>query len=337
MEIRIAVLIREHDPLSLMRYRESVMQELKAQGVLFLPFKAGEPVPTKCNIAWDPGMGRNRLPLPAFRSLACPVVVTLHGSATFTMKWREVYPDLFEAIRDKWTNIEAMREWRWFRKNLSAVIAVSQYGAQEASLVYDLPSGLVTPIYHGVDHTIFFPKRDTSKHSEPYLLHVSAFQPKKNVDRLFAAYAELPRSTRPRLVAVVPGYSHSHNKKSGLSGLAVIDHALSSHDLAQLYRSALAFVFPSLHETFGLPIIEAMACGCPVVTSFDTACAEVAGNAALLVNPRSTREITEAMSRLINEPDLREQLRQKGLSRAKQFSWAGTARKHMDVFRNSLQ
>lgn len=332
MRIKIAVLIREHDGLSLIRYRENVVRELQLLEATFLPFSENEPIPPECDVVWDPGMGRNRLPLPAFRNLELPVVVTLHGSATFTLKWREVYSDFFEAIRDKWANVAAMREWVWFRNKVAAIIAVSRYGAREASLVYNISPDLITPIHHGVDRTVFFPEKNLLDQAEPYFLHVSAYQPKKNVERLIDAYEQLPVDTRPRLTVVSPGFK----KKPQVSGLSVIDRSLASSELAKHYNNALGFIFPSLHETFGLPIIEAMACGCPVITSFDTACAEVAGDAALLVNPRSAGDIAQAMSRLNNEPDLRNQLSQKGLARASQFTWAETARLHMAVFRSVL-
>lgn len=330
--MHIAVLIREYDPISLVRYRESVMRELQSLGATLLPFSENEPIPLECDVAWDPGMGRNRHPLPTFRNLDRPVVVTLHGSATFTMKWHEVYSGLFEAIRDKWANVSAMREWAWFRNKVTAVVAVSRYGAREASLVYNIRPDLITPIYHGVDHSVFFPKKNLSDQMEPYFLHVSAYQPLKNVGRLLDAYEQLPVATRPKLTVVSPGFK----KKPRVTGLSVIDHSLTSLELAKLYNNAHGFIFPSLRESFGLPIVEAMACGCPVITSFDTACAEISGDAALLVNPRSTGDIVQAMSRLINEPDLRIQLSQKGLARASQFTWAETARLHMAVFRSVL-
>jgi len=329
--MRIAILIRMPEGLSLIRYRENLMRELLIEGVSILPFYEHEEIPPQCDMVWDPGMGRNRHPLPNLKKLNRPVVITLHGSATFTMKWHEVYTDWQEAIRDKWANVGAMKEWAWFKNKVDAVIAVSQYGAREASQVYDIPSRRITPIYHGVDHTMFFPEENTSDHIEPYLLHVSVYQPVKNLTRLVQAYAQLPIATRPKLVIVSPGFNINHR----VTGLTIVAHPLNSTELAKLYNQALGFIFPSLRESFGLPIIEAMACGCPVITSFDTACAEIAGNAALLVNPRSVCEIKQAMSRLINEPELRAELRQKGIMRASLFTWAKTARLHLDVFRTT--
>lgn len=95
-------------------------------------------------------------------------------------------------------------------------------------------------------------------------------------------------------------------------------------ELPSLYRSAEALVFPSLYEGFGLPVLEAMACGTPVVTANTTALPEVAGDAALLVDPTSVEQISAAMQQIVNDSPLRRQLRERGLSQAAQFSWART-------------
>jgi glycosyltransferase involved in cell wall biosynthesis len=95
--------------------------------------------------------------------------------------------------------------------------------------------------------------------------------------------------------------------------------------LPSLYRSAVALIFPSLYEGFGLPILEAMASGVPVITSNLTAMPEVAADAALLVDPTSVDQIAAAMAQIVTDKSLRQQLREKGLARAAQFSWAGTA------------
>ena len=101
----------------------------------------------------------------------------------------------------------------------------------------------------------------------------------------------------------------------------------------RLYRGAAALVFPSLYEGFGLPVAEAMACGTPVVTSNTTALPEVAGDAALLVNPESAEEISAAIYRVVSDPALRSTLRERGLRQAGKFSWANTAGKVWDVLR----
>ncbi len=106
--------------------------------------------------------------------------------------------------------------------------------------------------------------------------------------------------------------------------------------LPSLYSGALAFVYPSLYEGFGLPSLEAMACGTPVITSNNSSLPEVTGNAAILVNPLEVKEIAEALIRIASDCSLQEDLRQKGLQRAKLFSWRETAKRTLRVYESVL-
>jgi glycosyltransferase involved in cell wall biosynthesis len=103
-------------------------------------------------------------------------------------------------------------------------------------------------------------------------------------------------------------------------------------DLPALYSGAAAFAFPSLYEGFGLPVLEAMACGAPVVTSNVSATAEVAGDAALLVDPRGVDALGDALGRVLADGALRQELRQRGFERARQFSWERTARETLLLY-----
>jgi len=107
-------------------------------------------------------------------------------------------------------------------------------------------------------------------------------------------------------------------------------------DLVELYNNALAFVFPSLYEGFGLPPLEAMACGTPVITSNRSSLPEVVGAAALLVDPEDTAELTDAMARIVDEAPLREDLRERGVKQAQGFSWDETARMTVEVYESVL-
>lgn len=114
--------------------------------------------------------------------------------------------------------------------------------------------------------------------------------------------------------------------------------AVAETKLPSLYRGAEALIFPSLYEGFGLPVLEAMACGTPVVTASSTALPEVAGDAAMLVDPTSVEQIAAAMLRIVSDTSLRQQLREKGLSRAAQFSWDSTvAEVRQLLVRNLIQ
>ena len=135
-------------------------------------------------------------------------------------------------------------------------------------------------------------------------------------------------------MAVVPGYPQSASVPKDIE---LIRTPKNHQELAEFYRGALALVFPSLRETFGMPILEAMASGCPVITSNITGCPETAGDAALLVNPRSVNDIALAMKRVITEEPLRNSLRRKGLLQAQQFTWQRSAEEHLKVFNRAIQ
>jgi len=107
---------------------------------------------------------------------------------------------------------------------------------------------------------------------------------------------------------------------------------VSQEKLPCLYRNADLFVFPSLYEGFGLPVLEAMACGTPVITSNTSSLPEVAGDAAVLVDPYSVEDIADAMERVLTDPDLRTELSRKGKERAKQFTWEKCARETLKVY-----
>ena len=157
-------------------------------------------------------------------------------------------------------------------------------------------------------------------------------QPLKNIDRLLVAYQKIPVEVRHDLVLIIPGYK----KSVSISGVRVIYEKQSAEALANWYRGAIGFVFPSLRESFGLPILEAMACGCPVMTSDNSACKEIAGDAAILVNPRDEKMIISAMLQLANDAKFRDELRSKGLKRAKQFTWHRSAMEHLKEFHRAI-
>src|SRR5437762_1228378 len=114
---------------------------------------------------------------------------------------------------------------------------------------------------------------------------------------------------------------------NGISNRTKFAGELTEAELASYYRGATALVFPSLYEGFGLPVVEAMACGTPVITSDRASLPEVAGDAALIINPESVEEIAGAMTKLAFDPLLKSDLSRKGLSRARQFTWAETTQK----------
>ena len=172
-------------------------------------------------------------------------------------------------------------------------------------------------------------------------LSVSAKRPHKNLARLLDALAAIPAARRPLLV--LPGYPtwHEDELRERAARLGVTDDLrflgwVDQAELEGLYASARVFVFPSLYEGFGLPILEAMQRGLPVACSNRTSLPEVAGGAALLFDPERPEEVAAAMERLLTDKTERERLRAAGLERASQFTWENTARLTAESYDRAL-
>jgi glycosyltransferase involved in cell wall biosynthesis len=239
---------------------------------------------------------------------------------------------------------------RYFSKNFlgnvrrsAKIITDSDYTKLEAIDILRIPPDMITSIHLGVDHGLFkiYPsdaleacRRDLGL-PEKFILFVGTREPRKNLGRLVHAYAELPDPMQSEfsLVLVGPrgwGESDSRGKKLG-SRVIVLDY-LDPQKLALAYNLASVLIYPSLYEGFGLPPLEAMACGCPVVVSRAASLPEVCGEAAYYVDPEDVSSIAEGTNRVLSEEALKKSLISNGLERAKLFSWEKTARKTLDVF-----
>lgn len=175
---------------------------------------------------------------------------------------------------------------------------------------------------------------------ERYVLWVGGMQPRKNPLRLVEAFlraAQEDTSAQLVLVGTHTTETGMHLKQRFAEAIrqkrVVLTGYVDDEALACLYSGCTAFVFPSLYEGFGLPVLEAMQCGAPVITSNVTALPEVAGDAALLVDPTDTEAIAHAIRRVLTEPELRAVLRARGFWRAAQFSWTQTARLTAEAYR----
>ncbi len=165
--------------------------------------------------------------------------------------------------------------------------------------------------------------------NRPYALYVGTLEPRKNVPVLLQAFAALEGKETLLVLAGAKGWMYerifSLVKQLGLESRVKMLGYVENDDLPVLYTEAQVFVYPSLFEGFGLPVLEAMQCGTPVITTNASSLPEVAGNAALLISPDDTAGLTAALTRVLFEPGLREEMRGKSLARAALFSWRRTA------------
>ena len=326
--MKIGVFHPNRIPMSAHNYIDNVIRELKKRHVECFMFDEEEPMPLDVDIYWDPRAMGGGAPYKKFAMIEKPLVVTVHGASSFALPAKEHFSNIISALIAQYFKLSHLYNWRKFRDRCDAYIAVSSYGKWEIAKHLRLDESKITPIWHGADLDVFKPD-DTRKCDHPYFLHVSQYQPLKNIKRVIDAYTRISVVNKPALVLVLPRYPKS---ASVPEGVVLIRESKNHSELAVLYQEALGLVYCSLRESFGMPIVEAMACGCPVITSSSTGCQEVAGDAAILVNPRSVDEITTAMERLLSDESLQNSLRKKGLERVQQFTWKRSAKKHLKVF-----
>jgi len=213
------------------------------------------------------------------------------------------------------------------------VLTNSQFTAREIQRCTGLPDSSITVTPLGYDDQAFKPGLALPGSQErPYLLHVGQAYPHKNLRRLVQAFAQ--EAVRyPELRLVLAGKPHPTEtpvlqamvRELGQQQRVEFRTYVPYSELPDLYRGALAFFYPSLWEGFGLPILEAMACGTPVITSRGSGTQEVAGDAAILVDPNNTSTLAYAVRQLAEQSELASQLRLRGLERARHYSWSQTA------------
>jgi len=207
-----------------------------------------------------------------------------------------------------------------------------------------VPSNRISVVYEGVDKDIFKLKKsyeiDEVKARyglpEKYFLYVGTIQPRKNLARVIEAFAQADLKNTKLVLAGEKGWLsddiYNLPEKLSIENRVKFLGFVPTEDLPALYGGALALVFPSLYEGFGLPILEAFSCRCPVLTSDLGAMAEIAGRATLLVNPKKVDEISIGLKKLSLEPDLRKKLALEGTNRAELFNWEKTAAETLKVF-----
>lgn len=233
-------------------------------------------------------------------------------------------------------------------KNSKIIIAVSYSTKKDIIRLFNVRKKEIHVIYEGVSEE-FKPlegkklQKIREKYNLPskFILNVGTIEPRKNLVRLIKAYSLLPENLKNIYKLVIVGkkgwyYEDIFKTVKNLNLQKKVEFTgyIPDEDLPLVYNLSEIFIYPSLYEGFGLPVLEAMACGIPVITSDVSSLPEIVGDAGILVNPRSTLQIKNAMKLLLENEKLRETLKEKGIERAKKFQWRNTARKLLNLMEN---
>lgn len=241
---------------------------------------------------------------------------------------------------------------RFFNRHIDAVVGVSEYARKEIEHVYRLPASKTLYMYNGIESS-FRPveskevERTVEKYGVErgrYIFYLGGLQQHKNVPRLVEAYNILRKSdptiTNKLLLGGTPTSPtdpvYAAQKESHYASDIHFAGFVPWADVPALHSGAAVFVFSSLHEGFGMPPIEAMACGTPTVVSNATSLPEVTGGASVLVDPLNPADIARGLREVIEHPELQQQLREKGLAHVKKFTWDEYAQKHVALYKKLL-
>jgi len=326
-------LIHKHPHLIFVDTLARIKSNVLRKG-LFLPFVA-----KKQNLDLFHGVDHIGIPF-FFKRGKCRFVLTVHDLITklfpemFTLKHRMIENTLRPLIL----------------RNADRIIAVSRSTRDDLLRFYPQYADKTRVIYQGVD-TRFFPRdREEIKKIQkkyridfPYILSLGTLEPRKNIPRLVEGFAKAKMEGGIEHKLVVTGrkgwkYKEmlSQLQEGPFSEEIVFTGFVEDEDLPCLYAGAEIFLYLSLYEGFGLPVLEAMACETPVITSNLSSLPEVAGDAALLIDSSSAEEIAASLLRLLSDEELRKDLQKKGRERAKFFSWEKTAEEILELYEEIL-
>jgi glycosyltransferase involved in cell wall biosynthesis len=239
-------------------------------------------------------------------------------------------------------------DYRGIRK-ATKIIAVSQATKRDLMYYLRIPDERVTVVYEGINHTIFRASAQPGNFEYPYILFVGSEHPRKNLPTLIRAFGKLKERKQFRdLKLVKVGKAGGKEtdfreqtmeviKSLNLGGQVIFTEFISEEDLRACYSGAQCFVLPSLCEGFGFPPLEAMACGCPVITSDSSSLPEVVDGAAIKVSPEDIEGLVKALDKVLTDKELSKGLVEKGMGQAAKFSWEQTAEKTLEVYREVEQ
>ncbi len=282
----------------------------------------------KVDVLWVPD------PRPAPVSEKCKKIITFHDLSFEDFKYS------FNFKTRCWHRILRPKKEA---QEADKIITVSKFTQNQLVMEYDIPAEKIEVIYEAaadylqplnIPKSFEIVKRRYNLPDE-YFLCLSTVEPRKNTKGVIETFIKWLEETKADVTLVIAGQANPEI----FASTKLRDHPnimrigfITEETKALLYQHALAFLYPSFYEGFGLPILEAMQCGTPVITSDATSMPEVAGNAAILVNPNSTKELTNAMHQVYRDDLLRKDLIEKGFKQAKKFSWKKAGKEILELF-----
>lgn len=272
----------------------------------------------------------------------CPTIITIHDISY------EYYPEYFNPL----SRARMRLLIPYSAKKARHVLTISEFSYREIIKRYRLPESRVTTVPLGVselfrvidDQAILDDVRKKFHLNSPFILAVGNLQPRKNLERLINAYARLRQHNRIENKLVLVGKKHWKGHRieqliedHGLQNDIIRTGYVTHEDLVALYNLADLFAFPTLYEGFGLPVLEAMKCETPVVSSNVASIPEVAGDAAILVDPMSEDEIASAIEKVLSSKQLQKSMIEKGVTQAAKFTWTEFGSRMVDIYRSCVE
>lgn len=232
-------------------------------------------------------------------------------------------------------------------RRASRILTVSEHSKNDIMKYYKIPAHKIVVTYDGVSED-FSPIHDKRmiqnalrkyNINSEYILYVGRLEPRKNIPRLIQAFHALKTDTDLKQKLVITGMKYFQSEKLaeavndlGLQDEVIFTGRVDDIDLPLLYNGASLFVYPSIAEGFGIPPLEAMSCGVPVISSDASSLPEVIGDAGILINPYNISDISEAMYQVLTDRNLQQKMGRKGVAQAKKFSWEDSAKKTLRVY-----
>ena len=265
---------------------------------------------------------------------ACPVVTVVHDIAF----WQ--HPEWFSRAEAMWMR----RTIPWTMRRAASIVTVSEFSRAQIVAEFGLPAERIVVAREAADPSFASPARGRAPVEPPFFLAIGNLQPRKNLPTLIEAYRELLSASpdvSERLVIVGQPWLRADEIRAKAwdlvaAGRIVFTGFLRDDEIVALLRQATAFAFPSVYEGFGLPVIEAMAAGTPVIASNIPVMREVAGDAAFRVAPTSVPAWTEALARVRSDARLRAELQRRGRDRAAAMTWDATAERVLEAIRRAV-